>query len=330
MNYNIILIILGSLLAGIQLGSCSSSNRHSGADENKTEAVANIADTSALIEVEDFVDPSATIDSCVIIYDNFIEPVRFTVKPEKCRDSTSSYGCRLSMSGYKTPSSYLECGGGDYIIRSVDSLFVRKLVPPIISEKCDSDMITCGDFPRISFKIFIGGKYIYKEYVFAEKHDHYTYEFSDCFYELCDMIRFNSSNYISEYYYKDKSVIRWGSPSWAPPGEKEDGAYINVEQMPEFPDGDGALLKLVHDNIRYPAAAKESGLLGRVIVRFVVTKDGSVGKVKVMRSKGPILDEEAIRVVKSLPKFIPGKRRGKAVDVWYTLPVTFKLDSSVK
>lgn len=200
MNYNIIQIILVSLLADILLGSCNPHERQSGADENSSESVAAKVDSSALIEVEDFVYTADTIDSCVIIYYNFIEPVRFTVKPEKCRDSTFSYGCRLSMPGYKTPSSYLECGGGDFIIRSVDSLFVRKLVPPIISEKCDSDMITSGDYPRISFKIFIGGKYIYKEYVFAEKYGHYTYEFSDCFYELCDMICFNGRNYISEYY----------------------------------------------------------------------------------------------------------------------------------
>jgi len=161
MNYNIILIILGSLLADMLLHSCNHQNRQAGADENSSESVAAKVDTSALIEVEEFVDPSATIDSCVIIYYDIVKPVRFTVRPEKCLDSTSSYGCRLSMPGYKTQSSYLESGAGNYIIRSVDSLFVRKLVPPIISEKCDSDMLTSGDFPRISFKIFIGGKYIY-------------------------------------------------------------------------------------------------------------------------------------------------------------------------
>ena len=100
--------------------------------------------------------------------------------------------------------------------------------------------------------------------------------------------------------------------------------------MPEFPNGDDALVKWIHENIRYPAVAKDGGLKGRVVVQFVVTKDGSVGKVKVVRSGGPAFDEEAVRVVKSLPKFIPGKKNGEAVDVWWTLPVIFKPDSSAK
>ena len=71
--------------------------------------------------------------------------------------------------------------------------------------------------------------------------------------------------------------------------------------------------------------AMENGVQGRVVVQFVVTKDGSVGQVKVMRGKDPDLDKEAVRVVKSLPRFIPGKMNGQAVNVWYTLPISFKL-----
>ncbi|MDE7412055.1 MAG: energy transducer TonB [Paramuribaculum sp.] len=98
-----------------------------------------------------------------------------------------------------------------------------------------------------------------------------------------------------------------------------------VEQDPQFPGGQTALLKYIADHIRYPSTAQENGIQGKVIVQFVVTKTGSIGEVKVVRSKDPDLDKEAIRVVKSLPKFTPGKMNGNSVNVWYTLPITFRL-----
>lgn len=101
--------------------------------------------------------------------------------------------------------------------------------------------------------------------------------------------------------------------------------FTVVEQKPQFPGGEAALLQYLSSNIRYPAMAAEQGIQGRVVVQFVVTKTGSVGEVKVLRSKDPDLDKEAVRVVKSLPKFVPGKMNGHAVNVWYTVPVTFKL-----
>lgn len=98
-----------------------------------------------------------------------------------------------------------------------------------------------------------------------------------------------------------------------------------VEQKPQFPGGEAALLKYVADHIRYPAMAQENNIQGRVVVQFVVTKTGDIGEVKVVRSKDPDLDKEAVRVVKTLPKFVPGKMNGHAVNVWYTLPIQFKL-----
>jgi protein TonB len=105
----------------------------------------------------------------------------------------------------------------------------------------------------------------------------------------------------------------------------ENKVFDSVEQMPQFPGGEGELLKWIGSHIKYPTMAMENNIQGRVVVRFVVTQDGSVGEVKVVRSKDPDLDREAVRVVKSLPKFIPGKMNGHAVNVWYTLPVNFKL-----
>lgn len=101
--------------------------------------------------------------------------------------------------------------------------------------------------------------------------------------------------------------------------------FTAVEQQPTFPGGDAALLKYISDHIRYPPTCQENGIQGRVVVQFVVTKTGHVGEVKVVRGKDPDLDKEAQRVVKSLPKFNPGKMNGNAVNVWYTLPINFKL-----
>ena len=118
--------------------------------------------------------------------------------------------------------------------------------------------------------------------------------------------------------HKDEIVVEEKKP-------EPEKVFTAVEQMPQFPGGEGELMKFISNNIKYPAMAMENGVQGRVVVQFVVTKDGSVGEVKVIRGKDPDLDKEAVRVVKSLPKFIPGKMNGQAVNVWYTLPINFKL-----
>ena len=99
-----------------------------------------------------------------------------------------------------------------------------------------------------------------------------------------------------------------------------------VEQMPSFPGGDAALMSFINKNIKYPQVAQDNGVQGKVIVQFVVEKDGKVGEVKVARGVDKDLDREAVRVCKMLPKFSPGRNAvGDPVRVWYTLPVTFKL-----
>ena len=101
--------------------------------------------------------------------------------------------------------------------------------------------------------------------------------------------------------------------------------YKSVEQMPMFPGGDAALMKYISSHLQYPAMAQDSHIEGTVVVQFVVTKTGKVGEVKVVRSVDRNLDKEAIRVCRSLPNFVPGRQDGQAVNVWYTLPVKFKL-----
>lgn len=101
--------------------------------------------------------------------------------------------------------------------------------------------------------------------------------------------------------------------------------YTVVERKPQFPGGEKALLEYVAANIRYPHDAYKNEVQGRVVVRFVVRKDGSIGDVTVLRRLDQSLDNEAIRVIKSLPAFTPGMMNGEAVNVWYALPVTFKI-----
>ena len=105
----------------------------------------------------------------------------------------------------------------------------------------------------------------------------------------------------------------------------EEEVFDMVEQAPQFPGGQAELMSWLGKNIRYPVIAQENGIQGRVICQFVVGSDGSVRDVKVMRGVDPSLDKEAIRVIQSMPKWIPGRQNGKAVSVRYTLPVTFRL-----
>ena len=108
--------------------------------------------------------------------------------------------------------------------------------------------------------------------------------------------------------------------------EKEDEIFMVVETMPEFPGGQAELFKYLSENVKYPVIAQENGIQGRVICQFVVNKDGSIVDVEVVRSGGDAsLDKEAVRVIKSMPKWKPGKQRGKPVRVKYTVPVNFKL-----
>lgn len=108
--------------------------------------------------------------------------------------------------------------------------------------------------------------------------------------------------------------------------EVEEEIFTVVENDPEFPGGLEALYKFIGENVKYPQVAKESGITGKVYVQFVVEKNGSVGNVKVLRDIGGGCGTEAVRVVKMLPKWKPGMQRGKAVRVYYTLPVNFSLN----
>ena len=107
--------------------------------------------------------------------------------------------------------------------------------------------------------------------------------------------------------------------------KKNDMVFDVVEVMPQFPGGQIAMLQYLMKNIKYPEQAMKEGIQGRVTVRFIVEKDGSISDVKPVLSVHPLLNKEAVRVVKSMPKWSPGKHNGKPVRVRFNLPVMFKL-----
>ena len=121
---------------------------------------------------------------------------------------------------------------------------------------------------------------------------------------------------------KAKEVIAEPEP---PKHEEENKVFDIVQQQPMFPGGPAALMKYLSENTKYPVVAQENGVQGRVTVQFVVEKDGSISDVHVLRGVDPSLDKEAVRVVKSMPRWTPGKQNGITVRVNYRVPVLFRL-----
>lgn len=119
--------------------------------------------------------------------------------------------------------------------------------------------------------------------------------------------------------------IVWIAPVVETETVVEDIIHVSVEVMPEFPGGTAALMKYLGSNIKYPTISQETGSQGKVIVQFVVDKDGTISNPAVVRGVDPHLDKEAIRVISSMPKWTPGVQNGKKVRVKYTVPVSFRL-----
>jgi len=97
-----------------------------------------------------------------------------------------------------------------------------------------------------------------------------------------------------------------------------------AQEMPTFPGGDKALMQALYKNLRYPEEAYNNNIEGKVLVKFVITREGTVTNATIIRSADPSLDKAALEAVKKLPKFNPGKQDGKTVDVWYSMPIVFK------
>jgi periplasmic protein TonB len=113
----------------------------------------------------------------------------------------------------------------------------------------------------------------------------------------------------------------------APAGDDEDKVFLAVEQAAEFPGGVAAMMKFLQKNIKYPASAKRMGIEGRVFVKFIVDKEGGISNMEIVKGINADLDKEAMRVIKLMPPWKPGKQNGRAVKSQFVLPVYFKLDS---
>ena len=124
---------------------------------------------------------------------------------------------------------------------------------------------------------------------------------------------------------QEQVVVKEPEPEVVKPKEEE--IFVAVEQQAEFPGGQAALMKWLSNNIRYPESAQQNDIQGRVVVKFVVEKDGSIGQATIAKGVDKDLDREALRVVKKMPKWQPGKNNGVAVRSYFTLPVTFKLQN---
>ncbi|MBK6571288.1 MAG: energy transducer TonB [Saprospiraceae bacterium] len=124
----------------------------------------------------------------------------------------------------------------------------------------------------------------------------------------------------------DASLVEAPPPPVMEEEKKEEEPAKFVEQMPEFPDGAAAMMKYIQSNLNYPAIARENDIQGTVVVQFVVTKSGDITKVTIPRGIGGGCDEEAARVVRSMPNWKPGKHNGKVLSVSFTLPIKFKLE----
>lgn len=125
----------------------------------------------------------------------------------------------------------------------------------------------------------------------------------------------------------EETVVEEYIPIEEPEEEEEEAPIFHVvESMPSFPGGEEARIRYLQENLKYPQMARESGIQGRVFLTFVVERDGSITDVKVLRGIGGGCDEEAIRVIQNMPKWNPGKQRGKPVRVQFNMPILFKLN----
>ena len=135
----------------------------------------------------------------------------------------------------------------------------------------------------------------------------------------------NNSNIIREMPLPDVNATSYSPEVHHKEVLNDEKIYSVVEQMPQFPGGESELLNYISKQLNYPGIARRNGIQGKVICRFIVTSRGRIEKPEVVRSLDPYCDKEALRVLRSLPVFIPGKQNGVNVDVYYTLPVLFKL-----
>lgn len=226
-------------------------------------------------------------------------------------------GCDFGKNNWEQPVE-LSNKDRNSIINYIDEFYVSK-THNIIAKKYKTGEYVEGDFTQITITVFRkdGSKDEHKIDTHSIQNG-YWIEFSKDCYDFLDLLHVLAGRYSYPKHYSYRSDE----------GDEEDILH-SCEYMPRFPGGDQALMKFIKDNMVYPPEALKNKIEGKVIVQFVVTKTGKVGKVKVARPVNKDLDREAVRLCKMLPNFYPGRNaKGEPVNVWYTLPVTFKLPAN--
>lgn len=160
----------------------------------------------------------------------------------------------------------------------------------------------------------------------------FTQAITILFFVICGLISFATQAQVEEKQAKheeDKTVVE--EPAIQQHEASEDKkVYVMVEEMPEFPGGDKAFREFVNNNLRYPQEAIEAGIEGSVFITFTVETDGSISDIKSLRGIGGGCDEEAIRIIEAMPKWIPGKNKGRPVKVQCTIPIEFSMKKEQK
>ena len=244
----------------------------------------------------------------------------------------------------------MECGGS-FLEWSYDDCGFLRMFSYFLCETIDSIQYIYNENYELEKEMFYGDNldiryfktYYYSNYKY-DSHGNWISRYvvwdmkpdteSELYYEFReeydktfkDSGSYTETREISYYTGQDNDVEVVIAPPVEAPVEEEEEIFIVVETMPEFPGGQQEMMKYIGTNIKYPVIAQENGIQGRVICQFVVEKDGKVTNIKVVRSSSDAsLDEEAVRVINSMPKWKPGKQRGKLVRVKYTIPVNFRL-----
>ena len=246
---------------------------------------------------------------------------RFTTESETHLEGIlSSMGMpRAFGDGAEFPNMVHESGDGLYV-----SMMKQKAKIDVNEEGTKAAAITVAEVSEIGvsfYKHFHATRpFIY--YIMEESTGTIFFMGTYCFDESGEPVTLKEPENLPEWRPIERPIEQ---PTKRLEKSSEEEIFKSVEQMPLFPGGDAALMKYLDTHISYPPKAAKDSIQGRVVLQFVVEKDGSVGEVKVVRSVNEDLDKEAIRVVNSLPKFTPGCLKGQVVRVWYTLPVRFKL-----
>ena len=266
------------------------------------------------------------LDSIVIIYNatSWANKYKFVIKDSSAilngtEYKEKRYGEWDLLKDPVGPAVELSDSDKCLLLEYVNKLYVSK-THKIIAKKIKTNEYIEADWPDLNVVLYDNGSKSENAITICETKNGYYLEYSKEFEDFTHRLLILAGKYSypnsPHLYYRENEYNK----------DDEDDVFSSCEWMPSFPGGDVALMKYIKDNMIYPPEALKNKIEGKVIVQFVVTKTGKVGKVKVARAVNKELDQEAVRLIKMLPDFSPGRNNvGEPVNVWYTIPITFKL-----